>query len=212
MSFTRLVEFEKAVLHWITCDWHVPGSASFLRAIQSEKVAVPLYVLALVAVAMRRRHDAMRCLAATALGLGVGALIGVLCWATIDRLRPPHHYDRLLRTESELATCATARDAFPVRNVISTRPSFPSQHGLTIGGMATGLWLLSRRIGLLAVLYSFVVVYGRLYLGRHWPSDMVAGILVGAIPTWLFWRAVPAIHGWFGIRHWVEPPRAIPPS
>ncbi len=206
MFLASLMDIEKKILHWITCDWHVPGSASFLRFIQSEKVAVPLFVAALVFVSLKRRHDVLRCIAATALGLGVGALVGMLCWATVDRLRPPHHYDQLLRTEAELATCASFPDAFPVRNVVSTRPSFPSQHGLTMGGLVMGLWLLSRRIGVAALLFSLLVAYGRLYLGRHWPTDMIAGAVLGAVPTWLFWRHVPAIHGWLGIRHWVEPP------
>ena len=46
--------------------------------------------------------------------------------------------------------------------------------------MTTGFWLLSRWWGLLWACFSLVTaVAARIYFGRHYPGDVVAGALIG---------------------------------
>jgi undecaprenyl-diphosphatase len=81
----------------------------------------------------------------------------------------------------------------PIRNpqVHFTRPftsnphalihwsSFPSDHAVLAFCVATGLWLVSRRLGTLALAYAFVTVGMRVYTGAHYPTDVIAGAALG---------------------------------
>jgi undecaprenyl-diphosphatase len=59
--------------------------------------------------------------------------------------------------------------------------SFPSDHAVLFFGLSTGLFYLSWRLGVVGLSMAlFVISLPRLYLGYHWPSDVVAGALLGA--------------------------------
>ena len=58
--------------------------------------------------------------------------------------------------------------------------SFPSDHAVLFFALATGLWFISRRVGVFAFAYAVVcIALPRLYLGIHYPSDILAGALIG---------------------------------
>lgn len=43
-----------------------------------------------------------------------------------------------------------------------------------------------RRIGIFLVLWAAIVAYSRVYLGVHFPSDIIAGSVLGSLFGWLF--------------------------
>lgn len=58
--------------------------------------------------------------------------------------------------------------------------SFPSDHAVFFGALASGILLVSRRLGFLAVGYVLLVILSpRVYLGYHYPTDILAGLLLG---------------------------------
>ncbi|HEX9106021.1 MAG TPA: phosphatase PAP2 family protein [Longimicrobiales bacterium] len=68
-------------------------------------------------------------------------------------------------------------------------PSFPSGHAIAVTSVVlTAAWLMRRLTGATWPLYVAgvfwaLVMYSRLYLSVHWPTDVIAGIVVGAV--WL---------------------------
>ncbi len=61
----------------------------------------------------------------------------------------------------------------------STFPSFPSGHAAAAFGGATLVSLVWRRASLLALLSAVLVSFSRIYLGQHYPSDLLGGAIVG---------------------------------
>jgi len=58
--------------------------------------------------------------------------------------------------------------------------SFPSDHAVLFFGLATGLFFISKRVGLLAFVYvAMCISLPRIYLGLHYPTDILAGAVVG---------------------------------
>lgn len=59
--------------------------------------------------------------------------------------------------------------------------SFPSDHSVMAGAVAAGVWLVSRRLGLVALAAALLMAFARVYVGAHFPLDVVAGLLLGAV-------------------------------
>ncbi len=60
--------------------------------------------------------------------------------------------------------------------------AFPSDHAMLFMAVATGLWFLSRRLGVIAYAYTLVVILApRVYLGMHHPTDVLAGATLGVL-------------------------------
>lgn len=187
---------ERAVIHWVTCTAHDEFLGRVLTAVQSDAVGIPLYVFALALVARRDARRAVRTFATAGIAVALSMAVAGIFWETWPRPRPPLVYERLLRSETELAACGEHPTAFPVRDRVSSRPAFPSRHGVTVGALLAALFFASWRLGVAALPYGLLVVYGRVYMGRHWPSDLLAGVAIGAAFAWLLWPRLPRLHAW----------------
>jgi len=64
--------------------------------------------------------------------------------------------------------------------------SFPSDHAAVYFTLAACLWFVSRPAGAVAVAWAVLVTtLPRIYLGLHYPTDIITGILLGAGVAWL---------------------------
>ena len=124
-------------------------------------------VLLVVVYLLARRADDRRALAATIwaggaalAGLGIAQLIG----QPINRARP---YDTLASVHLLVSK--------------TTDFSFPSDHATVAGAVAAGLLLANRRWGLAAAVAAVLMAFARVYVGAHYPGDVVAGLALGAV-------------------------------
>lgn len=67
--------------------------------------------------------------------------------------------------------------------------SFPSDNAAMTFGLAMGVFLISRRVGLLAFAWALVVAcLPRVFAGFHYPSDILGGAILGIAAVWLLAR------------------------
>ncbi len=72
---------------------------------------------------------------------------------------------------------------------MSSWSSFPSDHAALFFALATGVWLVSRRLGAFALAWTLVAIcLPRIYLGLHYASDIIGGAVLGIAATLVFRR------------------------
>ena len=84
--------------------------------------------------------------------------------------------DRPFTTYPEIKKLSTGGDS-----------SFPSGHTLEAFGMATAAACLfrRRRVAVIAFSWALIVAWSRMALGVHYPSDVLAGMILGGLTGWL---------------------------
>ena len=56
---------------------------------------------------------------------------------------------------------------------------FPSGHTLSSFAAAAAIFCGNKRIGIFALIFAAIMAFSRLYLYVHYPSDILAGIIIG---------------------------------
>jgi undecaprenyl-diphosphatase len=65
-------------------------------------------------------------------------------------------------------------------------PSFPSNHAVNASALATLAALYLPRFGLPAMALAVLVVYSRVYVGVHYPLDVLVGSVLGIVVALVF--------------------------
>jgi len=73
-------------------------------------------------------------------------------------------------------------------NSLLTHPassSFPSGHAAFFFGLSTIVYFYNKKAGYLFFFASFLISISRVFVGIHWPSDILAGAAIGLFSGWL---------------------------
>jgi undecaprenyl-diphosphatase len=63
----------------------------------------------------------------------------------------------------------------------STDPSFPSDHATGAFAIAVAIWLYDRTAGAVFLTLAVLVSVARVYVGIHYPSDVLGGAVLGTL-------------------------------
>lgn len=145
-------------------------------AVAYTKYGMVVFALLLLAGVLIARRGPSRVLAAagwaciaTPLALGLNQPLGHL----FAEARPYVTHPQILRLAD-----------------ITTDFSFPSDHAVMGGAVAAGLLLINRRLGLLACLAAALMALARVYIGAHYPRDVLGGLAFGALVALLGWLLI----------------------
>ena len=136
-----------------------------------------IVIAGLVFVLLWLRRDGLR--AGLAGGIGAGIAVGIAyaiggVWA---RTRPFVHYHWV-------PLISHGRD-----------PSFPSDHLSALGALTIAAWIGWRRLGGVVGLMALLVAIARVYVGVHWPGDVIGGFVIGGVVAFGVWKLLAAATG-----------------
>jgi len=146
--------------------------------ISNKWIWIPLYIILIYVIIKREKYKAV-------LSIGIIILLVVITDFTsvylfkelIQRLRPCH--------DPELIN-----NIHLVGNSCGGKYGFVSSHAANHFALAVFLsrFFQNRRFSIFIYLWAVIIAYSRIYIGVHYPGDIIGGIILGTITGILFWK------------------------
>jgi len=83
----------------------------------------------------------------------------------------------------------------------SANASFPSDHAIGAFVIATAIYLFRKKDGIIWLVLGGLIALSRIWNGVHYPSDVVAGALIGVISAYMIYQIV---HRWSAAHKWLN--------
>lgn len=66
--------------------------------------------------------------------------------------------------------------------------SFPSGHAVFFFAVSAVIYLYNKKLGIFFFISSILIVLARVFSGIHWPSDVLAGAILGIVVGYLVYK------------------------
>ncbi len=160
---------------------HSPWLDSIMFTLTDGKAWLPLFLTVVIFIFIKFKWKGFYVLLLVGLVIFVGdQLSSALLKPWVGRLRPSHqpHLEGVLHI---------------VNNYRGGLYSFVSSHATNSFAVATMLWLLlGKHYKWIGIFFGWAIIFSftRVYLGVHYPGDVVAGALLGAAIAWGIYKLV----------------------
>ena len=184
---------DEAIFHLINQQWTNPALDLFMAVMSDSEIWKPFLILIVLLALVFGRFKARACLICLLFAFVITEQVTSFLKTAFDRRRPKQvetvrmvelakvHPAFLKIFHKPTIRFSDASD----RNLSRSGPSFPSGHATNNTVIALCLTLFYRRRGWLYWIITAVIGYSRMYLGAHWPSDVLASLFLAAGETLL---------------------------
>ena len=176
---------DQALFHLINEEWTSPALDLLMAALSNGEIWKPLFIAIALAALLFGGFRGRAFIICLLLTLAATQPVTGILKTAFDRHRPKQvesvRMVQLQRTRPAFLTLFK-KPAIRFSNQSDRNragPSFPSGHMVTNTIIATYCTLFYRRRGWLYWFIAAAVGYSRIYLGAHWPSDVVATLFLG---------------------------------
>ena len=182
---------DQTIFYLINERWTNPGLDLFMAALSNIEIWKPLLIVIGLIALIFGGFKARACILCILLSLAIAEQFTGLLKSALDRHRPKQvqsvrmvvlqnaHPEFLTHFKQPIIRYSDQSE----RN--KSGPSFPSGHMANNTAIAVCLTLFYRRRGWLYWIISAAIGYSRIYLGAHWPSDVIATFFLAGGETLL---------------------------
>jgi len=170
---SELLQFDEFLFHIINHDWHTPLLDAVMPYWRSKFFWIPFYLFLITFVVVKHTYKAgLFILTIVAIIAISDTLSSKIIKKSVQRARPCHDHNPLSKEVNLLVKCGGGY-------------SFTSSHATNHFALAFFLIFTLgkryRRIKIPLFLWAASIAFGQVYVGVHYPLDVMIGGLIGSI-------------------------------
>ena len=175
---------DQTLFHLINGQWTGPALDLFMAVLSDSEIWNPFLIAIVLGALFFGGFKARAFMVCLLLSLLIGELLTSALKSAIDRRRPKQVQDvRMVELQKARPKFMTLFKKPTIRfsgrsDRNRSGPSFPSGHVTNNAIIAVYLTLFYPRRGWLYWIVAAAVGYSRIYLGAHWPSDVIATLFL----------------------------------